>query len=431
MKIDAGIKNQISKRFESYSIADQIDSKTSELELDTTGLFSPEGEKEISLAFNDRLEIDKYTPNLIDKVINNIIPVKPKKTDGEFTLSMVGEEKRLIENIPKNKQFITELFDLYKAEENETLKRSLLLACLQNTHLYPNEAMEFFEWTSENSSIELNEWSNLFIQEIISNLPEKSGILAQPVSERDFVYEPDREFDVTMPLMFSGVAYTDLGFAKKTLPIPPLMFQSLIGKAMALVRDETFSDRIVLEKEMYDIHPDGSPHYEIFPFIGKTEELDSRVFKHNYRTEVKRPFYTSGMTELVGQGNHVIKGVQLSFARAAVTTTPEKYSVDDKRLVETVRGTFFGYGDISATGLVKNGFKMKNGGFQLTPKKNPRTDKDANTLFKGVFYGKLIDRDNDNKLDVNTIPVHCNKDGRLDYHGDGSYSKDTYRPDDW
>jgi hypothetical protein len=430
MKLSNNIKNRITSRSLSYSFADQINLESIELDESSLKSFSSEGQSQIDLSQKEKDKLLKYKPNFVDKIANTL-KITPKKTNGDYDINAVLNEMNHLKRIHKNIIGLEDTFNLYKSEVNDNLKRSLLLEIFRATNKYPQEIIEFLEWSSENSTVELQEWSNLFLQEIASNATNNIKLLSEPVSNRDFIYHPNLEFDVTMPLMFSGIAYTKIGFITKSIPIPPLVFESIIGKAMALVRDDTFEEKMVLQKTMYGIHPDGSTHYEIFPFLGTTQTLDDNVYKHNYRTEVSRPFYPSGMTEYVGQGEHVIRGVKLSFDRVGMTTTPEKYKVDGKRLVETVRGTFFGFGDINLANAILKGFKIDNGNFQLTPKNNPYTNKPANTVFKGIFYGKLIDHNNDNKLDVNTIPINCDKDGKLDYLGDKTYQKDPFRPDDW
>lgn len=431
MKLKNDLKNRLGKRISSYSYADQINESPFELNEESLKSFTLEGRNEILYSQAEKRRILQYKPSFLDKVANRIIPIKPKRTNGEFELDSVVKESEIVHKFNHDINAIEDLFNYYNSENNEIICRSFLLTAFRNTHKFPNEVVEFLEWTSENSSIELVEWSNLFLNEIVSNLPEKMTLLSEPISERDFVYSPELEFDVTMPLIFSGTAYTKIGMLTKSVQIPPLMFESVIGKAMALVRDDTFEQKMILQKTMYGIHPDGSPHYEIFPFLGTTEQIESNIHKHNYRTEVNRPYYSSGMTEYVGQRDHVIRDVKLSFERVGMTTTPEKYRVDGKKLVETVRGTFFGLGDINLNKLINNGFKLDNGNFQLTPKDNPLTKKPSNTVFRGIFYGKLIDYNNDNKLDVNTIPVNCDKDGNLDYSGDRTFKNDPFRPEDW
>lgn len=431
MKLNNELRNKIRKRQNSYSYADILNEETLDLDEGLVSSFSQLGQEQIQLAQNDKREINKYRPSLIDKIANGFFSIDAKRTNGDYFLSAVKNETRLIKNLQRSKRFIAEVFDSYKNETSERLKLSLIIAAFRQAHKFPDEILEFLEWASENSSIELREWSNMLIQELASSATSDLKLLSEPVSERDFEYDPNGEFDVTMPLVFSGVAYAKIGFVTKSIPIPPLMFESIIGKAMALVRDESFENRMVLQKTMYGIHPDGSPHYEIFPFLGSTAKLEENVYKHNYRTEVSRPYYTSGVTEHVGHGDHVIKGVTLSFDRVGMTTTPEKYRTNNKRLVETVRGTFFGYGNVNINSVIRNGFKLDNGEFQLTPKINPYTNKESNTLFKGIFYGKVTDNNGDNKLDVNTIPVNCDRQGNLDYFGDKSLSKEKYRPEDW
>jgi hypothetical protein len=156
------------------------------------------------------------------------------------------------------------------------------------------------------------------------------------------------------------------------------------------------------------------------------------VYKHNYWASLHRPFYTSGRTEVVLDNRPVLQRVAMSFCRVAVTATPERYGTVGQRPVpESVRGIFFGYGHVEPQILVKNRLSLRAGEFQLSSRHNPQTGELANTYFHGTFFGKLQDLRGDGRLDVNTVPVHCDTAGRLDYSGDGSYAKDPARPDDW
>lgn len=308
---------------------------------------------------------------------------------------------------------------------------SAMLAIHHAAHKSPQQAVGFFEELSDGDDVEIAEWARMLLLEMVATATDDPSRLEEPVSSRDVVYLENRPFDLTMPLLFSGFAYTRIGGITKKTVLSPLWFERVLGEAMVCLKIGTFQTNIVLEKKVSDLHPDGTPHYELFPFAGSTQNRSERVFLHRYWANLERPYYSSGRTELIGQGDHVVNGVQMSFARVAETTAPQRYWRDGKPLAETVRGQFFGYGHIEPKTLLENRLAMGPGNFQLTPRTHPITGRDSNTRFYGTFYGKLDDYDQDGKLDMNTRPVHCTENGRLDYLGDGTLARDPVRPNDW
>jgi hypothetical protein len=67
---------------------------------------------------------------------------------------------------------------------------------------------------------------------------------------------------------------------------------------------------------------------------------------------------------------------------------------------------------------------MGPGNFQLTPKVHPITGRNSQyALLWDVLTESSTTTDQDGKLDLNTRPVHCTEDGRLDYRGDGTLAK--------
>jgi hypothetical protein len=254
--------------------------------------------------------------------------------------------------------------------------------------------------------------------------------LAEPISERPFQRDEGACFSTTMPLVFQCHAYTKVGPVAWHTILSPEWFRVVFGDAMALVRRETFMTNLVLEKEVPGLHADGSMHYEHFPFSGTTNTLAKGVHHHNYWAQLYRPFYTSGHVEKVTEREPVIRGMPMTFARQAITFCPERYS-ERGPTPESVRGTFFGYGQIDPVLLLKNRLAIRTGDFQLCARQNPETGAKANTYFYGTFHGKMSDLDGDGRLDVNTRPVHCDAEGRLDYLGDGQMVKDPVCPLDW
>jgi hypothetical protein len=172
-------------------------------------------------------------------------------------------------------------------------------------------------------------------------------------------------------------------------------------------------------------------HYEHFPFRGETTPLGGNLYLHNYWSEIRRPFYTSGTAEVVDEKHPVLVDVPMTFFRMAITSAPAAYRIDDQPLPESVRGIFFGFGHIEPRVLLARGGRIGVGDFQISSSVNPATGAAANTSYYGTFYGKLTDTDGDGRLVTNARDVHCDVEGRLDYHGDGSLAPDPVRPGDW
>jgi hypothetical protein len=308
---------------------------------------------------------------------------------------------------------------------------SALLAVQKLSALAPKKALCFFKELERHFDVEISEWACLLANELNACMEGDYDILKNPVSERPFVHRGSQRFDVTLPLIFQCNAYTKIGPSTFPTMISPRWFSSIFGKAMACVRQDTFCNRLVLEKCVQGLHPDGSAHYEHFPFSGSTHKVSRHLNLHNYWAQLYRPFYTSGRTEVVSDNFPVVRNVAMTFARIAYTITPERYQMPSGPLPESVRGVFFGYGHIRPKVLLKRKTKIDAGEFQLSSKVNPSTGRAANTRFYGTFFGKISDLDGDGQLDFNSIPVHCDHLGNLDYDGNGSMRPDPISPEDW
>jgi hypothetical protein len=279
---------------------------------------------------------------------------------------------------------------------------------------------------------DLVEWAKISLQEIALMRGEDSAkVLAEAVSSRAVKYHPGRPFDLTMPLFFECRAITRIGRMEIETQISPLWFTEIFGDAMAMIRAQSFKNRLVLEKEVSHLHPDESLHFEHFPFFGETDELSPSVHRHNYWASVRRPFYSSGKVEDVSETRPVYPGNPMTFFRLAHTFTHPRYAVDAQPMPESVRGIFFGFGHADPQLLLKKAGNLGVGDFQISPFLNPHTGEPANTTFFGTFFGKIQGLPETRQIAMNDRPVHCDAEGRLDYRGDGSMAPDPIRPDDW
>jgi hypothetical protein len=279
---------------------------------------------------------------------------------------------------------------------------------------------------------DLAEWARVSLQELaILRGAESGAVLADSASRRPVHYRPGQVFDVTMPLFFECRAITRIGLVEIETQISPLWFTEIFGDAMAMVNARTFHSALVLEKEVEGLHPDGSKHYEHFPFSGETTQISPSVHRHNYWATVQRPFYASGKVEEVTDGKPVYPSNSMTFFRLAHTFTNARYAVGDTPMPESVRGIFFGFGHAEPLQLIKKAGNLGVGDFQISPRINPHTGEEANTIFYGTFFGKLQGMAETGEIAMNARPSHCNVNGQHDYDGDGSMKPDPHRPDDW
>jgi hypothetical protein len=319
----------------------------------------------------------------------------------------------------------------FETAQTHHAELSALLALRKLAHHDLRRASSFLESVAaDQTRLDMAEWAALGLQEISY---EGSGpqLLGEAVARRPWAMNPSHRFDVTMPLHFECIAVTRIASASVRTVISPQWFSQIFGNAMALVRGQTFMSEIILEKQVSGLHADGSMHFEHFPFKGETQPLGGNLFLHNYWSEIRRPFYTSGTAEVVDDKHPVLVDVPMTFLRMAITSAPAAYRVDNRPVPESVRGIFFGFGHVEPRVLLARGGRIGVGDFQISSALNPATGKPANTSYYGTFYGKLTDTDGDGKLVTNARDVHCDVAGRLDYHGDGSYAPDPVRPDDW
>lgn len=311
-------------------------------------------------------------------------------------------------------------------------RMSALVALRKLAHHDLARSRDFYSVIAKDrSDIDSAEWAEISLRELAFDGPGGREKLGTPSSDREAVTLDSKTFNLTMPLHFECRAVTTLANASVRTVISPYWFSQVFGNAMALINAESFSDGLVLEKQVEGLHKDGSMHFEHFPFGGETTDLGSNLHLHNYWAELARPFYSSGTAEVVDDAHPVSTGVPMTFFRMAMTSTPDKYAIPAGPIPESVRGIFFGFGHIKPETLMARAGRIGVGDFQIAPATNPVTDRPSNTVYYGTFWGKLTDTDDAGRLVTNKRDVHCDAKGRLDYNGDGQYAPDPIRPNDW
>lgn len=396
----------------------------------------------------DRSSIAHYDKPILDEIAHGVRDLRSflSQKNGRFTTPFSRTKGKAINSddaiirdqavwglASGNDVDINTLITSIEKAPTEELAISGLLAIQKVAQLDLDRVLAFLNEVAgeKGAHINLAEWASLIRAEIQACEYGDLEKLKDPISQREAIHLEGKTFDLTMPLIFQCNACTAIGGVRRHTTISPTWFKQIFGDAMACISTETFRSKLILEKKVSNLHEDGSPHYEHFPFGGTTQQLSSNLHLHNYWSQIYRPFYTSGRVEVVTDRHHVIHNVPMTFCRLAITAAYDKYAVNGVAMPESVRGIFFGYGHISPKTVLLRGLKMRPGDFQISSRQNPETGKRANTYFYGTFFGKLSDTNSDGKLTLNARPVHCDSKGKLDYSGKGLMDKDPVRPDDW
>lgn len=410
------IPTQMLASLENYTLAEHILQK-----------FRPETRSEISAG------ITRMQQLLAKKSGINISRIFSRdEQDCVFSTDPIARDQALWSIVDSGSDNVRTVIRSFETAPTPHAELSALLALRKLAHYDYNKVSSFFQSVSDDQTRhDIAEWAALGLQEIQYQLGSSVHILGESVARRPWKLRPEQTFDVTMPLHFECIAVTRIASATVRTVISPQWFSEIFGNAMALARHETFMDEIILEKQVDGLHADGSMHYEHFPFKGETQSMGGNLFLHNYWSEIRRPFYTSGTAEVVDSKHPVMVDVPMTFFRMAMTSAPAAYRVENQPIPESVRGIFFGFGHIEPRTLLARGGRIGVGDFQISSSHNPVTGKPANTSYYGTFYGKLTDTDDSGALVANAHDTHCDTEGKLDYNGDGTMAPDPVRPDDW
>lgn len=328
--------------------------------------------------------------------------------------------ERAYRDIPKIGNVLKSYFD----GEPDARVRSNLLWLARKTA--PTEAIALIDHATEDPHREVRDWAKLHASEI-RRTPFKSEY-------DNGVYIRGRAFDQTLPLEIAGFAVIPLGDLDLRVVLSPLWFAHIQGRVMACTRDETFMTRLTIEKLYSGFHPDGSDHYEIYPFMGKSWRSGEFDVEHRYLTNARQRFYHSGKVEEDPENSHVVRMAAMRAAR----TTGRLIEVEERgskgeiaetavrrRIVSHVKGQYFGWAHASVQHYFDDG-DILPGTVQLISPTEPELAPKVNCYICGTFRGKVADHNGDGLLDVNEVLCHGLEDGQLDYYGDGTLAADPF-----
>lgn len=340
--------------------------------------------------------------------------------------SPIERERALWEYAFRRKEHATAfLAEALRREASSAVRWNLLWVALK---VGRRDAHPLLEQALRDDDREVRDWAKLFLQEV-------TGQRYEP-EYREGTFVPGTAFDQTLPLQIAGFALINIpGLGQLRANLSPLWFAHLQGRVMACTNRSTFMNDLVIEKCIEGYHPDGSNHYEIYPFSGYSWHTSDGRTQHRYLSTYTHPFYLSGRVEDKSKGVlnlplTVARGGSVAAGSIKVYPTGDGDGQDaqpfERKVVRGVRGQFFGWAYTSLDHYVEHG-EILPGTCQLADPIREETRSLVNTYLCGTFRGKIADHNRDGLLDVNDIACHGTTRGQLDYAADGTMSADPFQ----
>jgi hypothetical protein len=292
-----------------------------------------------------------------------------------------------------------------------------------------DEAPELLSGMCADDDPDVADWARALLAEL-TEVPFEHVYHSVEVDE-------DASFDQTLPLLIAGHVLVRLPsgeVAQATLS--PLWFEAIMGRVMACTNRATVFTDLVIEKALDGLHPDGSPHYEIFKFAGASTPLGPATFQHHYVSLGGRRFYPSGEVE-----NGEPEVVPIELQRVAETRftrigdldllgdgpRAEALRTEELPFVDTVRGRYSGWASVDLDRVAESG-RVGAGSVQLSSPTHPVAGPMTNARLFGTFRGKVSDWAGSGRIQLNAIPCHGTVDGEHDLLCDGSEVDDRFGP---
>lgn len=327
-------------------------------------------------------------------------------------------------DIPNKLDMIIKAF---RNEDDPRVRYNLLWLARK---LAGGDATTLVEAAMTDEDREVRDWARLHMSQITGRVYEPEcnvGVVVRGC-----------QYDQTLPLEVSGFGVMSLDGADMRAVLSPLWFERIQGRVMACPRRQTFMTDLMVEKAHFNYHEDGSDHYELYPFAGKSWWSDENTAHHRLLATPTQRTYLSGK---VGEDRDNYVETTAALARAANTIRrpaaviardkDEVLSPDARKpmaeasIVSHVSGQYFGWGYASTKHFLANNDFLP-GTVQLISPTAKETRHLMNWYMCGTFRGKTSDHNKDGYLDVNEIVCHGSPDGRLDYYGDGTFAEDPH-----
>jgi hypothetical protein len=363
-------------------------------------------------------------PSIDDRTDDHLIDVALGHSDA------VERERAIWELTYRQRDAAGPLLRQALASDPEPAVRANLLWL--GVKLLDNDVFDLLLDGTRDESRDVRDWAKLHLYELTGEeqMPEYTSA----------VFTVTGPFDQTLPLQISGFAIVTVGHIVMRVTLSPLWFAQILGRVMACTNIPTFMTHLVIEKCLTGFHPDGSNHYEVFPFRGSSWQSPDGRNHHRYESRSSRIFYPSGLLEDTSQG---IERQDVILNRAATSTNSirelellevqgdvaedggaggaRRQRLSTETIVCAVRGQYFGWAHADVGRYLDLGV-VAPGTVQLVSAQSDA----ANTYLAGTFRGKLSDYDGDGHLDINLVKSHATPEGTIDYGAASSVTDDPF-----
>ncbi|MGK7942047.1 MAG: HEAT repeat domain-containing protein [Crocosphaera sp.] len=320
-------------------------------------------------------------------------------------------EQALYEYADRNEADAIELLAyIVEHDNNREVRWDALWAIEKLAGIHAIETLQKF---GNDDDPEIAEWANLFSSELQTGDPV--------FDQRDCRSTPGRTFDETIYLLIHCDLYIRLDNSNQywgKLSLPPQGLARIYGKAHACPNVETRERQLVIAKTIEGVHSDGSLHIDNYLFRGFTERTQSDRGNFYFESQVKRPFYPSGLADDPSQGT---RDTLIGFARQGCWHLDNRFKIKGHDAIRYVRGRFQGWGYTNLERLAGKSIEeiIQPGNGILSTLHDPVAGPMTNVFIAGTFKGKLNDWDGDGYIDLNSRNVYSTVDGDVDTNMDG------------
>jgi len=260
---------------------------------------------------------------------------------------------------------------------------------------------------------EIAEWAGLFVSELQTGDPA--------FDNRSCRFTPGRTFDETIFLLIHCDLYIRLDSSNQMwgkLSLAPQGLARVYGQAHACPNVATRERQLVIAKTITGLHADGTPHIDNYLFRGFTERTRPDRGNFFFESNVKRPFYISGVADDPQMG---VRETDIGFTRQGCWYLDRRFQVQGADAIRYVRGRFQGWGYVNLARVAGKRLEeiLLPGNAILSTLHDPVAGPLTNAFIAGTFKGKLNDWDGDGNMDLNSCAVYSTTEGELDTDMDG------------
>lgn len=323
----------------------------------------------------------------------------------------VMREQALYEYVDRNEADAIQLLYQAVAQDTDQQVRWDSLWAIEKVGGY--EAVQALRDFQADTDPEIAEWATLFLSELETGHPA--------FDSRPGHYIEGRTFDETIFLLIHCDLYVRLDAANRhwgKLTLAPQGLARIYGQAHACPNVETRERQLVIAKTIDGLHPEGQLHVDNYLFRGFTERTRPDRGNFFFESNVRRPFYMSGITDDESEGT---LDTHIGFMRQGCWYLDHNYQIRNQAAIRYVRGRFQGWGYTDLTKLMGKSLEeiIVPGNGILSTLHDPVAGPMTNVFISGTFKGKLNDWNNDGLIDLNSRNVYSTVNGEVDSNQDG------------